>query len=272
MDRFDWLEIEHESPSTPRTRVQRQAPTDGPTFYQAARRMRRGGHFRQAADFYGRAIGFDDHHYAARAELVDTLIRDNRFAEADRESAAALANYGQVRMLYAGRGLALAHLGRFQEAHQHAETALDAEATWYAHGVYAEVCLKMSPDNRGLAFQHLERALELAEDLWDPYFMGGCMLWDAGWPTLAAGYFSEACHRDPRAVVGWLCLGECFHALRLYDQALFYFQKATEVEPTHEIALARQKKCVPLLWGLTRVFAPRDLRRRWNKEFDKMAW
>ena len=57
----------------------------------------------------------------------------------------------------------------------------------------------------------------------------------------------------------------------LYDQALFYFQKATEVEPSHEIALARQKKCVPRLWGLTRAFATRDLRRRWNKEFDKMG-
>jgi len=216
-------------------------------------------------------VGFDDQHWAARVELVDTLLRAGRVAEADQASSAALANYGQVRVLYAARAVALAHGGNLPEAHRHAEVALEGQPSWYAHCAYAEVCLHMSPDNRGLVLQHLGQALERAEDLWEPSFLGGCMLWDAGWPTLAAGCFAEACHHDPRAVAGWLCLGECFHALRLYDQALFYFQKACEVEPSHEGALARQKNCVPKLWGLMRLFSDRDLRRRWNRAFDKIG-
>jgi tetratricopeptide (TPR) repeat protein len=93
----------------------------------------------------------------------------------------------------------------------------------------------------------LPTAAEREEDRWEPYFVGGCVLLDAGYPALAAGYFSETAHYNPRAVIGWICLGDCFQSLKLYDQALFYYQQATELEPTHEVALARQHNCVPML-------------------------
>ena len=75
----------------------------------------------------------------------------------------------------------------------------------------------------------------------------------------------------PAAVAGLLCLGGCFQLLRLYDQALFYYHKALEIEPANELAVARLRESSPRLFGLTRVFRQEDLRRKWEQEFDRWS-
>jgi hypothetical protein len=65
-------------------------------------------------------------------------------------------------------------------------------------------------------------------------------------------------------------LGDCFHELRLYEQAVFYYQKVTELESTHDLALKRQKLSKPKLFGLMRLFRKRDLQARWNQEYEKL--
>ena len=78
------------------------------------------------------------------------------------------------------------------------------------------------------------------------------------WPAQAAGFFSEAVHVKPAAVAGLLCLGDCFQLLRLYDQALFYYHKALEIEPANELAVARLREVLAdvRLYGEMHRFVP----------------
>lgn len=276
MDSFDWLEFEAITPSSAaaqkkpgaRPNLQR-APHDAPTFYQAARNMREAGHFKAAADCYARAFGFDDQHFRARLEYIDTLIRAGRVDMADRASRESLEQYKQTRVFYASRALVLAHQGRLAEAYPLSDVSLEGDTvSWYAHAVRAELLLLQSRAHLDTALEQLEAATETAPARWEPLFIGGWALLHAGIPAGAAGFFSEAVHVKPRAVLGLLCLGDCFRELRLYDQAMFYYQKAAELEPTHEVALDRQRKCTPLRYGLLRIFRRRGgLQERWNREF-----
>ena len=267
MDRFDWIELDKIAP--PSGPEKREAPKDGITFYRAARRMREAGHFGAAAGLYQRAAGFDEHFYAAWVEWIDTLVRANHVNDADKRSAEALDAYRRVRVFYAARALVLSRMGQLGEAYAHVEIALAEDPMWYSHLVKAEILLRHSADNRAAALECLLAGTRGVDAPWEPHFLAGLILLDAGWPTQAAGFFSEAVHVKPAAVAGLLCLGDCFKALRLYDQAMFYYQKATEAEPKNELALARQRECAPGLFGLTKVFRQDDLRKRWNREFDR---
>lgn len=267
MDRFDWIELDKLAP--PSGPEKREAPKDGITFYRAARRMREAGHFGAAAAFYQRAAGFDDHFYAAWVEWIDTLVRANHLQEAEKRSMEALDAYRRVRVFYAARALVLARQGQLGEALSHVEIALAEAPMWYSHLVKGEILMRMGVENRAAALECLMAGSRGVDAPWEPYFIGGLVLLDAGWPAQAAGFFSEAVHVKPAAVAGLLCLGDCFKALRLYDQALFYYQKAIEAEPKNELALARQKDCAPGLFGLTKVFRQGDLRARWDREFDR---
>ena len=269
MDRFDWIEIEDEVAAARQAQQQaRVKPYDGPTYYEAARRMRESGHFKPAVDYYERAVGFQPHDYACWVELIDTLVRARQLEAADERSYQALDAYRQVRVLYASRALVLAHLGQYREAKRHLEISLDADEPWYAKCVEAEILLRQNVSQRARALACLEDAVAWAEPVWEAHFAAGWMLLDADLPTLAAGHCAEAGHANPYAAIGWLCLGDCFRALRLYDQALFYYQRVTELEPTHSLALKRQKECSPKLFGLMRVFKRDALRKRWKEYFD----
>ena len=267
MDRFDWLELDQIAASASPER--REKPKDGQSFYRAARRMREAGHFGAAVSLYQRAAGFDEHFYAAWVEWIDTLVRANHLQEADTRSRAALDAYRRVRVFYAARALVLARMGQLSEAYAHVDTALAEDPMWYAHVVKAEILIRHSPANRAAALECLMAGTHAVDAPWEPHFIGGLILLDAGWPAQAAGFFSEAVHAKPAAVAGLLCLGDCFKAMRLYDQALFYYQKAVEAEPANELALQRQRECAPGLFGLTKVFRQDDLRKRWNREFDR---
>ncbi|MBI4556153.1 MAG: tetratricopeptide repeat protein [Candidatus Hydrogenedentes bacterium] len=272
MDRFDWLELKDVSaPLKASTHSAPRTPSDGPSFYRAARRLRMSGHFRSAAAYYERAIGFDDQNYAARVELVDTLIRARQLAEAERHSQESLENYGQVRLLYAARGLVLAHRGRFNEAFAASDISLEnSEGSWYARCVRAELLLKQTPHERFDAMRFIDQAVDLAEPPWEAYLLGGWMLLEADYAVLAAGLFAEAAHQNPWAPLCWLCLGDCFYRLRFYDQALFYYDRVLELEPSHELAQRRRAQCSPRLFGLLRVFQRRNFLDRWNREFEML--
>lgn len=269
MDRFDWLELDQAAPQQQDARL--APPTDGPSSYKAARRMREGGHFRAAATLYEKATRFDEHFYAAWVEWVDTLLRANHLPEADQRSAEALDTYRRVRVFYASRALVLARQGRLADAYAHVDVALEQGGSWYARLVRAEILLRDSERNRGPALDLLVQAAREADAPWEGHFIAGLVLLEAGWPAQAAGFFSETVHIKPTAVVGLLCLGDCFRALRLFEQALFYYQKAVQVAPANELAMQRQLHCAPRLYGLTRVFRPEDLRKTWEKEFGRWA-
>jgi len=268
MDRFDWLELSKVPKEAQSGRLPGKPPHDGPSFYTAARRMREAGHFRAATAYYQRAVGFDDHNYQARAEWIDTLIRANHLQEAAACATEALDTFRQVRPFYAARALTLAHTGQAALAYPLSDVSLEGEPSWYACVVRAEVLLKDSLQNRDEALRFLERALEIAHGKWEPYFVAGIILLDAGWPTLAAAHLAEAVHIKPGAAAGLLCLGDCFRDLGLYDQALFYYQKILDTTPKHEAALERQRACAPRLFGLMRPFRTEDLRKRWNAQFE----
>ncbi len=276
MDRFDWLEldstigIEKKAPQAQAAPTPRVQPHDAPSFYRAAREMRESGHFRAATDFYRKAIGYDDRHYAARVELVDTLIRAGRVDEAETAANEAYENYRRVRPFYASRALVLAHLRRYDEALACSDVSVEGgDRSWYSRCIRGEVLLRMEPGFRSHALEQFDEATLLTQNPWEPYFLAGWILMDAGLYALAAGHLAEAAHLSPRVPLCWLCLGDSFRELRFYEQAIFYYQRVMELEPTNELALERQRRCGSLTYGLMRLFRRDDLHRRWRREFDK---
>lgn len=271
MDRFDWLEFDAQKVRKSPGRDIPSQPKDGPGYYRAARRMRESGHFKAAAEFYDKAIGFSDQHYSAWAELIDTLVRAKQLDAAEAKCDEALGNYGQVRLFYASRALVFAHRGRLADAYSYSDVSIEGgEQAWYPRCVRAEVCVRHSRDNRHQALEYLDEACRLTNQPWETHFLGACMFLDANLPAWAAGFAAEAVRYNPHAPIGWLVLGDCFEALRLYDQAMFYYQRVLELESTHAVALARQRKCAPKTFGLMRVFRRENLRERWNQEFEKL--
>jgi len=277
MDRFDWLELDSTpgvavpvSPAVLPLESPAQMPNDAPSFYRAARTMREAGHFRAATEYYRKAIALNDHHFDAWVELIDTLVRARRIAEANTASLEAHEAFKQVRSLYASRALVLAQLGQLPDAMRHSDVSVEStESGWYARSVRGEVFLRIGAGHRTDALASFEQALQLAQNAWEPSFLAGWALLDARYFALAAGYFAEAAHQHPRAPILWLCLGDCFRELRFYDQALFYYQRVTELEPASEIALARQKQCGSLVYGLMRALSRDSLQKRWRRDFDR---
>ncbi|MCP4643614.1 MAG: tetratricopeptide repeat protein [bacterium] len=271
MDRFDWLELDQESDAAKRaTPAIRTRPTDGPSFYRAAGEMRQSGHFKAAADYYRKTLAFDDHHYDAWTELVDTLVRAGQLDTAEQVSTEAIEAYRRVRPLYAARALVLAHQGRCDEALPMSDVSVEGgDRSWYARCVRGELYLHINRNDRAGALALFEEAMELAQQDWRAPFLAGVGLLDAELPTLAAGFFADAAHLNPHAPVCWLCLGDAFRDLRLYDQAGFYYQRAVELEPTHEVARERQKTTGSLVYGLMRALNRRSMMERWNKLYEK---
>jgi tetratricopeptide (TPR) repeat protein len=272
MDRFDWLEFDVAKARKAQVRGFPAQPNDGPSYYRAARRMRESGHFKAASEFYEKAIGFSDQHYGAWAELIDTLVRARHLEAAAVKCEEALTNYGQVRMFYACRALVWCHSGRVADAFSYSDVSLEGnDQSWYTRCVRAELLLRQSRANRHAAVDCLEEAFRLANNQWEPHFLGAWMFLDAELPVLAAGFAAEAARFEPRAPMSWLLLGDCFEELRLYDQAMFYYQRVLELEGTHELGLARQRRCAPKTFGLLRVFRRENVRERWNREFEKLV-
>ncbi|MFA6243129.1 MAG: tetratricopeptide repeat protein [Candidatus Hydrogenedentales bacterium] len=277
MDRFDWLELDSAPGVAPSARASvapaaaaRAMPTDGPSFYRAAREMRYAGHFKAATDFYRKAIGLDERNYGAWVELIDTLVRAGRLEEADTLSREASENYKLVRVFYAARALVLAHTGNMAEAMSLSDISIDADAhTWYSRCVRGELFLKADLSFRFEALRLYEEAQGLVKAPWEPAFLAGWALLDARQFALAASHLAEAAHLNARAPLIWLCLGDCFKALKFYEQALFYYQRVSELEPASDLAVKRQKECGSLVYGLMRLFRSQDLTSRWRREFEK---
>lgn len=271
MDRFDWLELEKAAAVESAGRyAPRQAPSDAASYYRAGREMREHGYFKSAVDYYEKAIGLNDQHYDAWIELIDTLVRISDLERAEARSREALDTYRLVRPFYASRALVMAHFGDFDEAYRHARVGVESQRpSWYAYCILAEVNLRQDVEKRLEALSLYEKALERAERPWEAAFLGGWALLEAQLPALAAGLFAEAAHHNPRAPICWLGLGDCFKALGLYDQALFYYQRVTEIEPRHEAALERQRKCASLPYGLLGALERRLMQGRWKRNFQK---
>lgn len=276
MDRFESLEFESKSGSAAGREADVSplvAPADGPGFYRAARAMREAGHFQSACGYYRKAVGFNDHHYGAWVELTDSLIRAGLIEEADRVSQEVIDAYRQVRVLYAARALVLGHQGRIEQARPLSDVSIEGEQpSWYGHCVRGELMLLEDSSTWPEAVAEFERAFELAGDLaWEAAFLAGWSLLAAKLHVLAAGFFAEAAHQRPRAAACWLFLGDTFHGLQLYDQALFYYQRVTELEPTHDKALERQRRTTPMLYGLMRAFRKGALERIWQREYERLT-
>ncbi len=267
--RFSWIEPSRDAKDYRQVTGLAAPPRDGDGFHQAAERMRRAGHFVAAAEYYERALGFDPHRYEAGAALVDCLVRGGELARADRKSHELLDAFRQVRPYYAARAVVLAHRGDAEQALPLAAVAIEGEPSWYGHCAQAEVLLKWDLSYRQDALNEIGKGIDAAPTSWDPYFVGGCIVLEH-WPALAVGYFAEAAHCDPSVPVSWLCLGDCFFALRLHDQALFYYQTVLDLEATHEVALERQRRCQRASLKMMRFFRPDKLRERWEKHIEKL--
>lgn len=276
MDRFDWLELESTAGPTAQAQKEktqaepRRMPHDAPSFYRAAREMRNAGHFKAATDFYRKAIGFDDRHYAARVELIDTLVRAGRLDEAEAAANEAYENYKQVRLFYASRALVLAHRGRLDEALPCSDVSVEGgERAWYPRCVRGEILLRMDRSFRFDALDLFEEAANLVRKPWEPEFMAGWVLLDADLYALAAAHLAEAARLNPLVPLCWLCLGDCFRELKFYEQASFYYQRVSELEPANELGLERQRECGSLVYGLMRAFRRETLIKRWRQELEK---
>ncbi len=266
MERFQWIEVGKASAPTGESPVF----TSARDCYREARRLREGGCFRAAATQYEHALGFDEHRHGTWIELIDSLVRGGDLVAADLRSREALANYGQVRGFYAARALALAYRGSLREALTQSDISMEGDDTgWYARCVRAEVLLASDASYRPEALRLLEEALGMPGDLWETNFLGGWAFMRADLPTFAASFFAESAHARPRSFISWFCLGEAFRLLKLYDQAMFYYHRAEELAPAHELLANRMKGARLKTYGLMQTFLAVELRERWKRLWEE---
>lgn len=271
MDSLDWLEFSPQSGQAPLAPRPSGLPTDAAGFALEGRRLRRAGHFHAAAQHYQQSVGLSEHQFSVWAALIDSLIRAGRTAEAEARSREVLDAFRKVRELYASRALALVYAGQLEAARPLLDVALEApRPLWYASIVRGEFILRETPKRARIAVDAFEQAIARAEDPWEPCFIAGWVLLRAGLPAPAAGFFGEAVHQDPRAAAGLIGLGDSFRALRLYEQATFYYECAQALNPEDKLPQERLKHCKPWIFGLMRVFTKRDLRDRWKAEYEKL--
>lgn len=244
---------------------------DGPACARAGRELRRRGLFHAAAQYYAQAVGLAEHNHDLRAAWIDTLVRAGRIDEAGAQSRDAFEAYRKVRILYAARALALLHAGSLEAARPLLDVALeDDTARWYAMSVEAEWTLRARPERPQQAVFAFQRAAEAAADPWDVHYIGGWSLMRAERPVLAAAFFAEAVRADPRAAAGLMGLGDAFRALRLSDQAVFYYERALEAAPDQTAAQEAIAQCKSRVFGLMRAFGRRGLHETWRKEYEKL--
>jgi tetratricopeptide (TPR) repeat protein len=269
MSRFDFIQpgARGESPSRRETL---EEPQDAAGFRRAARDMRRMANFEAAARLYERALGLDEHHHGAWAEMVDTLVRAGRVKQAEKRAQEAIANYGQVRVFYAAEGLALAHLDKPDEALGYCQVSLEGEERdWRALCAVAECTLRADRGALEVCAGFWEEALTRTNQAWEVYFTAGMALLDARRPAHAAAYFAEAAHEDPRAVAGWIGLGDAFRMLRLYDQAAFYYRQGEELDPYNRRLRKQRMNAAKRAFGLMQALPLRPLEARWRQRWDK---
>lgn len=268
---FDDLELNPALPPRRKRQRLREEPTDGPSCYRVAGDLRRAGRLGAAVKQYERAIGYQEHNYDAWTELVDTLLRMGAPGAALECAQRGVDGHRKTRPLYAALACATAHAGDTAAAFALSDVSLGEHRYWYPVCVRAELMLLHEPESKRVRLEAIdcyEEAIRLAADPWDAHFMAGCALLHAGWAGHAAGYFSEALHLDPIGAAGWLGLGDCFHALRLFEQASFYFGKALDLEPYLETAQRKQRTSRRAEFGLLRGLKKQSLEERWNARYD----
>lgn len=269
MDEFDYLEFD--SWSTPRPEAEKSTAPAKLSPSERGRRCRQRGDFYEAAQWFESAVQLNDHDFGARVMRVDSLVRAGMVDEADRASAVNLKKFGRVREHYGSRALVLAHLGQFAEARRHCTVALEGDKhSAYAHCVRGELTLLEDAGDFENAMRWFEQAVDFAEDRWEANVVAGTALLRADLPMLAAPFFAEAGHFAPLAAYSWVGLGDCFAELRLYDQALFYYRRVLQVDPSNAAAMAREKKYAGGVYGLMKALYRPNLMRRWNEAYDKM--
>jgi len=251
-------------------------PKDGPGCHRHAKRLRRAGHLGKAARFYERSLGYQEHNYEAWLEFADTLIRARDIERADAVAQKAIEGHGQARVLYAGLACVRAHQGHLSDAFRLSDVSLDTQRDWYAVAVRGEIAMRKAGDSRSFrkdAMECFEEASRLADDPWDAYFMAGCAMYDAGWPAYAAAYFSEALHVDPAAAAAWLGMGDAFQAMKLHEQAGFYYEQAIQLQPHLERARSGRRSALQAVYGLLSIFDKASLEEKWQARYNQRhAW
>jgi tetratricopeptide (TPR) repeat protein len=271
---FDDLELNPTQPPRRKRLRLKEEPADGPTCYRAAGDLRRAGRLGAAARQYERAIGYQEHNHAAWIELVDTLVRQRSIEDALRWAQRGVDGRRLARPLYAALACATAHQGDLAAAFELSDVSLDLERLWYPVCVRGELLLLKDPASKRMrldALECFEEATRLASDPWEPHFIAGCALLHAGWAGHAAGYFAEALHLDPIGAAAWLGLGDCFAALKLHEQASFYFRQALDLEPFLEAAQQKQRTSRSAEFGLMKAFKAEELQRRWEMRYHVRA-
>lgn len=269
MSRFEFIQPGKHAQKTPH-RESLEEPQDAPGFRRAAREMRRMANFEAAVQLYERALGLDEYHHGTWAELVDSLVRAGRTRQAEKRAQEAIANYGQVRVFYAAAALALAHLDKHDEALGYCQVSLEGEERdWHALCAAAECTLRSDRSAIEVCTGFWEEALRGTSHRWEVYFMAGAALIDAERPAHAAGYFAEAAHEDPKAVAGWIGLGDAFRRMRLYDQAAFYYRQGEELDPYNRRLRKQRLNAAKRAFGLMQALPLRPLEARWRQRWNK---
>ncbi len=268
---FDWLELDpaHSGEAVEdKGRPTRVRPTDGPTTLAAARELRHAGFVKSSIPYYAKATALQVHQHNAWVEYLDTLVRIKALDSAEKLVQERVEQYGQVRVFYAVSALIQAHRGNFKEAMKYSDVSLEGQTGYYGTCVRAEILLRAkvsSRTHRRDALEILETCIASSNDPWEPLVLGGCMLLDAGWFAHAAGFFTEAAHKEPTRALAWVCLADSFYALRLYEQAVFYYEQAKGLEPLLQPAIQGKIRSVRYVFGLMETFNKETLEERWTK-------
>jgi len=146
-------------------------------------------------------------------------------------------------------GVALARLGRYEEATKAFKRASGMKAAEYMHRIFAEQlaannvrklyndgCAAMESFNSTKAIELFEAALELEPDMMEAHVNLGVLYGQRGDKTNQIRHLEEAVRLDPDVPCMRYNLGSAYYDARMYSKATTEFKKAIERDASHRDA------------------------------------
>jgi predicted O-linked N-acetylglucosamine transferase (SPINDLY family) len=186
--------------------------------------------FEKAEKLFRRVVDKQPGHVAALNLLTVALMSVQRFAEAERFIAKAVALHQSSDVSFYNYGLILKHLNQPRQALAQFDKALQLNPnisdTWNNRGTVLSALKR-----HGEAIADFGRAIALNPHAAGPYLNRGKSYGKLKRNDEALADFDKAISLDPNAAEGWLGRGNVFNEQRRHDEAFAAYGKALTLNP-----------------------------------------
>lgn len=199
-------------------------------LYQGALNALGGGRLAEAERLFKKVLKKEPGHAGALNLLTIVLTKLERFAEAEKYIAAAVASNQQSDASYFNYGLISQKLGKLQQAQDQFSKAIElnpsAFQNWNSRGV---IFNKLGQYDRAIA--DFDKAISLNPKYYEAFYHKGQSLFELGQYEEAATLYDKTIALKPDMAEAWFGRGKVCAALERYGEAEICYARALVLKP-----------------------------------------